>query len=372
MAQAQQVDNVRSRCVAGRPSAVALLVIAVAVALTFGGEGMARAGRHDLRLLNLCPRVARADGVAECSWISRGMNGLITDEGVVADATAQERYRSLMSELGVALAPQIVTPASTIGFAGFQLSAELATTTINAKANHWDGVEGVEVDSPASARPSSSLTTVGMFVRKGIWLPVPSMEVGAGFQHLLESQMVAYQGYLKLALHEGFQDWPLPSVAGRVGLSHVTGTSETRLDIFSFDLLFSKAFGVLGTLSIEPFVGGSYLIIKAKSGVLDATPGCDGYEALTGGSAPGPQCTPGQLGTSNDLDHGNYKFPDQDSITRKQLLAGLKFHFAAVSFVVQYGRALAEHSRDNRADGQGARDNAEAQDRFSLSAGFDY
>lgn len=354
-------------------------VVAMAALLVICAARPTLAGNNDLRLLNLCPRTT-----GECGWIER-TNGLITGVNLQAQGVnANESFRSLMSELGTVLAPHIVVPASTLGFSGFQISADVAMTSIANKAQHWDGTEVVQPQNRLSSRPDGHLTTVGVSVRKGIWLPVPSMEVGAGFIHLLESQMIAYQAYAKLAIHEGFRKLPLPNVAGRVGLSHVTGANDARIDILGLDLILSKAFGVFGTWRFEPFAGLSQFIIRARSDIFDLTPGCDGYAALDASATnatAGPQCSPQQLGNANDIGvydpkkgtvGGNFSFANQDNITRNQLFAGFKMHFSAVHFTAQYGRIFELNSRDSQPNGQGARDNAEVQQRFSLSAGLDF
>ena len=52
--------------------------------------------------------------------------------------------------------------------------------------------------------------------RKGIWLPLPGFEIGAGATKIIDSNMYAVQAYAKLALHEGFHDWEL--LQGRYAL----------------------------------------------------------------------------------------------------------------------------------------------------------
>jgi len=253
-----------------------LLLCAVGIA-GFFGEGRARAGKNDLRLLNLCP----PDPVtSECSWIKRDpTSGQIT--GTVPDTDGQSRFRSLMSELGVAIAPRLMTPADTLGFAGFQFSAELGITKINPNRTvgtppndraYWDGIENVSPNNPMAASRDSYLTTVGGYVRKGLWLPLPAFEFGAGALSILNSRMYVLQGYAKLALQEGFHGWWLPSFAVRGGASQLLGTSQVDLTVYSLDLLASKAFDIGGTARIEPFVGWSLLWISAHSGVIDATP----------------------------------------------------------------------------------------------------
>jgi hypothetical protein len=56
------------------------------------------------------------------------------------------------------------------------------------------------------------MTTIGLFARKGIWLPAPSFEIGMGAVHPAGSQMWAGQVYAKAALVEGYR--PL-AAAGR-------------------------------------------------------------------------------------------------------------------------------------------------------------
>src|SRR5579863_1312928 len=145
--------------------------VSVCGALAFGG--VAHAAKNDLQLLNLCEL---PPGATECPWIHRA-NGLITS-AVLPTPDGQALFRSLMSELGVVIAPRLQTPADTLGYAGFQFSAELGITTINNNRKvsndptgiaYWNGLEGVSAGNPNAARPSSSLTTVGGFVRKGLW-----------------------------------------------------------------------------------------------------------------------------------------------------------------------------------------------------------
>lgn len=344
--------------------------VCLAAAVSWLCPAGASAGKLDPALGNLCPpgasRALAGGEFTECSWVQRDTAGGVT--GVTLDADAESRFRSLMSELGVVMAPQLVTPADTIGFAGFQISAELGVTQISNQATYWDGVKGVAPQNRLIDRPEAWLTTVGMFVKKGIWLPLPSVEVGAGVVHLLQSQLVAYQAYAKFALHEGFHDWPLPSVAGRAGVSHVTGTDQIRLDIASFDVLASKAFGIGGTFRAEPFGGWSYLMIKAKSGVIDTTPGCDGFLS-SGGTNGGTFCGPTL--PDNDL-NANFSFADQDAIIRTRFFGGMKLKFAAVFLAAQYEFFPVGRSRDVSKTSIGARDSSNSQARVSVSGGFDF
>ena len=316
--------------------------LALALALTCSWGPPSRAERNDLRLINLCP----VSGGTACPWVVQSAgSGRIS---FAADPQATSRFRSLMSELGVVAAPRLQTPADTLGFAGLQFSAELEITQISREKSFWDGVEGVTPSNPRSSRPDPWLTTMGLFVRKGMWFPVPALEWGVGAVNILQSGMWAVQGYLKLALHEGFHDWILPSAAVRVGFSRLIGTDQVTLTVSSIDLLISKAFSIAGTARLEPFAGWDFLFIDARNGVIDPPPG-----------------TTANFG-------GTFTFSRQDAITRDRVYGGVKLKLAVLFLVAQLAVARSGRSSDGSATGNGARDMSGTQASASLSAGFDF
>ena len=344
-----------------RPLAIGIALVSISVAET------ALAGRNDLKLLNLCPQAASAAlGVQECRWVQRDDAGKVT--GVNIDSQGRSDFRSLMSELGVVMAPRVPMSADTIGFAGFQVSGELGLTQIGNNRSYWNGVNAVSPQSPNAARPDSTLTTVGVFLRKGIWFPAPSFEFGGGVVNLLNSQMLSWQGYAKFALHEGFHDLPFPSLAVRAAVSYLTGTDQVSLNTTSIDVLASKAFGVLQTLRIEPFGGWSLLMIKAGGKTIDFTPLCDSQAAL---ASPGQQissnCALAQSGTTNDL-LANAAFASHEVITRYRVFGGAKLKFGMLAVIAQYEIYLAGHSRDETS----AVDQSGQQSALSLSTGLEF
>ncbi len=352
-----------------------LLLCAVGVA-AIAGEGRARADKNDLQLINLCPTVDNpVSQLPECSWVDRPTNGPVT--GITFDSGAQTRFRSMMSELGYAIAPRVMTPADTLGFAGFQFSAEIGVTKINPEkmvdgGKYWNGIAAVRPDAPTAVRPDSYLTTVGGFVRKGLWLPLPAFEFGAGALSLLGSRMYVLQGYAKMALQEGFHDWWLPSFAVRGAASQLLGTAEVDLTVFSVDVLASKAFSVGGTARLEPFVGWSMLFIRARSGVIDATPACDALPGGPGGPATtNPQCAASQAPGGGDDLNANFTFPAQDIITRQRFIGGFKLKLSVLFVAAQVDYSPGGSSRDgSRLDG--AVDRSGSQQTYSLAAGFDF
>ena len=346
-----------------------------AALVVLAAQGAARAGKNDLQLLNLCPQRSNpSTGLSECAWVSRDpATGLIT--GTTPDIDGQSRFRSLMSELGVAIAPRLMTPADTLGYAGFQFSAELGFTKINNTRDYWDGTAAVDPLNPSAARPDAYLTTVGAFVRKGLWLPLPAFEFGAGAVKIIDSGMYSVQGYAKFALQEGFHGWALPSLAVRGSVSQLLGTDQVDLTVWGIDVLISKAFSIGGTARIEPFVGWNILFIHAQSGVIDATPGCDAYAlsqaAQTGGAAPGPSCgAPSAADPWNDL-KANFTFPSQDVITRQRWFGGFKLKLAVLFLAAELDVFPAGTSHDTMQSG-GAGDRSGTQESYSLSAGFDF
>ncbi|HVR02938.1 MAG TPA: hypothetical protein VMT47_12450 [Polyangia bacterium] len=361
------------------PHLRAHLAFVTATALAFASGGAALAGTNDLQLLNLCPPAGAPalGGTPECSWIHRDANGLIVGSDgkpgpVTVPADGQAAFRSLMSELGVVIAPRLQTPADTLGYAGFQFSAELGVTKINQSRSYWNGVAGVDAGSPAGTRPDSYLTTVGGFVRKGMWFPLPAFEFGAGALNIVGSRMYVVQGYAKIALQEGFHGWWLPSFAVRGSASQLLGTEQVDLNVYGVDVLISKAFGLAGTSRIEPFLGWNVLFIDAQSGVIDATPGCDSYEVrqATDMNPVSSHCAAAQNGTWNDTS-ANFTFPQQDVITRYRWSGGFKLKLSVLFLVGEYDFVQAGRSRDGKQP-EAARDGSGSQQSFSLSAGFDF
>jgi hypothetical protein len=306
----------------------------------------------------------------ECSWLTRDAAGTTH---VTPDADGKTQFRSLMSELGVVLAPMLHTPADTLGFAGFQFSVEVASTQISHDKPFWNGVAGVDSGNKLSWRPASSLTTVGGFVRKGLWVPFPGLEWGVGAMNLVGSSLWSLQAYAKFALLEGFNGWALPSLSVRGSVAEVVGSDQVGLTIGSIDVLISKPISVGGTARFEPFGGWNLLFIDARSGVIDATPGCDAY-ALRMASDPAQapsHCPTAQAGTWKDLD-ANFSFPKQDLILRHRLFGGFKIKLSTLFLVGQYAMTTSGTSRDEKDQLVGPRDQSGRQQSLSLAGGFDF
>jgi hypothetical protein len=278
--------------------------------------------------------------------------------GMPVGVTGQNlEYRTLVSELGVALAPRLLAPADTNGFGGFQFSADVGYTSISAEDSWWRVRDGT----------GSTLQTLGVFARKGMWLPVPSIELGAGMVHLMDSGLWTGQTYAKLALHEGYHDLPVPSVAVRGAVSRLMGSKEIDLTVASLDISISKQVGIGGTWTAEPYGGWDFLIIVPRSEVLDATPGVDPL-------APG-----------NEMDSNlDFVFKDQQDIFRHRFFVGARMQYYVFDLTLEAAFALKGSSKDDRTGTDmpctidatttscDSTDQAAAQSTFTAALGLDF
>lgn len=329
------------------------LAAALATVTALGAPGVAAAGDNDLVM-------ARLGSVIEDG------SGMPID--VVGD---NQQYRSMVSELGVVLAPRLLSPADTLGFGGFQFSVDVGYTGISNDAPYWRVLEGSDdPSSPTAVHGEGLMQTVGIFARKGMWFPAPSFEVGAGAVHLAGSQMWSAQGYAKFALHEGFHDLPIPSVAARGAASRLMGAEDIDLTVASFDVSLSKHLGLGGMMSIDPYAGWNLLIIVPRSEVVDRTPHIDALDPAA----------------END-DAMNFVFKNQTDIYRNRLFFGTKVQYYVFALTLEASFTLAGSSVDDRGgtdmacsdvtstsdlDRCDATDQAALQEAFAISLGMDF
>jgi hypothetical protein len=264
----------------------------------------ARADKNDLALWRLGRLNVNADGT-------------IPQPGVTVDAAAETQYRSLASELGTVLAPRLLMPADTLGYSGFQFDFDMSFTSVNGSSTSpfRNALERTDGNVPGL------MSTFGIFARKGLF---PSLEIGAGAIHVLETSMWALQAYTKFALHEGFHDWPLPSLAVRGAASRLMGSSQIDLTVASLDFSLSKSIGILGMVNLQPYLGYNLLWIIARSQVLDANPGCDAYDTMQNPAVTCPNPTGGSALTPGVTEiNANFVFRGQDAILRHRFFVGM-------------------------------------------------
>ena len=294
-----------------------------------------------LALGTLClTGVAALPGVAEaaCADIAPDVSNDLALECLIApraqkassDPTLREQtmYRSLISELSTVMAVPVLEPADTTGYSGFHFSFDVTATTVSNDKAYWGGYQqpdGKHALAGVRHVAGKMLPVASIMLRKGIWFPLPplpSMEIGFGASNLLQSGIYGLNGYVKLALHEGYHRVWVPSIAARATVTRIAGAPQVDLTIITAEGIISKAFGVGGTFTLEPYLGGGALFSIARSQVIDTAPTVDLYRGPT---PPSASFTPQDALTQKVV------FPTQDNILRWRLFAGINMHYAIVS-----------------------------------------
>jgi len=304
----------------------------------------------------LCVAASARPAQADSNDLVLSRLGTVSGNSVVG---SNINFRALASELGVVMAPRLSEPADTLGFGGFHFTADTAFTSISSNAAYWRALE-----TPSDG----TMTTTGLFVRKGMWIPLPSFEMGIGAVHLGASHMWASQGYVKFALQEGYHDLPLPSLAVRGAASRIMGSEQIDLTVASLDVVVSKDFGIAGMFRASPYVAWNWLFIVPRSEVIDKTPNIDS------------RADPADANM-------NFAFSDQDDIIRQRILFGSKFKYYIFTLTLEASFALKGTSVDDKAGTSmrcrdvdpsaptsdcDATDIAGAQTTFTTSLGLDF
>ena len=257
--------------------------------------------------------------------------------GVRPDAEGQSNYRSMMSELGVAIAPRLMTPADTLGYAGFQFSAELGVTKIHSDRPYWRGVDAVNPLNPSAGHADNYLTTVGGFVRKGLWFPLPAFEFGAGALNVLGSRMYALQGYAKIALQEGFHGWALPSFAVRGAASQLLGTSQVDMTVFGSTCSHLEGVQHRRNSPDRALSGLEHPLHRRaqrrhrRDAHLRRLRRC----RQRSGNGARTRLQPGRPAGRGTTLNANFTFPAQDAITRQRWFGGFKLKLSVLFLAAQ-------------------------------------
>jgi hypothetical protein len=298
-------------------------------------------------LLALASSVARADD--NDLVLARLAAPSTMNKGVIAD---NQQFRSLTSELGIVFAPRNLAPADTLGFSGFQFSTEFSFTSINTDQPYWCATEESKDCMPSADKTykkTSLVPTFGIFARKGMWFPLPSFEIGGGAVHILSSRLWSAQAYAKFALQEGFQGWPIPSVAVRGAVSRLLGVEQLDLTDVSLDISASKRFAIQGTFSLAPYASYAFLWVIPRSQVIDRTP------------------TIAVKDMPADISN-NFTFPDQSNIVRHRFFAGVKLKYYVFAVTAEVDYAFAGSSVDEPEGSPGPCDKATAEQKSVCNA----
>jgi hypothetical protein len=178
---------------------------------------------------------------------------------------SQEKFESLMTELGLIIAPVFLAPAETLGLTGFEFSLEGTVAPIHNSRNYWKGKiyptdSDAHMVSASEGNPQSLIFIPRLHIRKG--LPF-SFEIGAQLSYIPESEMFTIGAEVKWAFNEGLHN--VPDFAVRISMNHMIGPSDFELSTGGWDISISKAFGLGGLLSLTPYAGYNMLFIDASA-----------------------------------------------------------------------------------------------------------
>jgi hypothetical protein len=325
----------------------------------------AAAGTWDILVSRLCQLERQSGAIMDCGGgYTRNFHDTDPVVKIYPDNAA---FRALMSELGVVFAPDMLSPADTQGFGGFTFQVQFGFTKVNPRRNSVDPILDADangnptqghrfwraaqsVENAAFAKgdirtdpvaiqqidnqlPPGFAPTMTIMARKGLWFPLPSFEAGVGVRYLMGSQMWGPTATAKLAIHEGFQGWPVPALAVRGSGTRVIGTPDFNLTVVGLDASISKHFGVVSTFNLTPYAGYQLLWIIADSEQVDATPAINPFEELRKAYPNDPS----QWDRCRGQDcFGNFAFADLATIVRHRAFVGLKLNFYIATLMLEY------------------------------------
>jgi hypothetical protein len=300
----------------------------IALVLAYFASSTAWAGKYDLDLTPL---------------------GTVRNNGTIVQDNAG--FRSLASEVGAVVAPRPVDTADSLGLSGFALSADVGINTINKDQHYWQ---------QTSSGPSSVVPTLQFMGRKGLW---PGLEVGAGATKVFDSRMWTIGGYGKIAIHEGFHHLPIPSIAIRGMFSRLLGSKDLDLTTVSVGISLSHVFGLGSTVNLTPYVGYQALMILARTGVIDATPGWDEH---TDGAKP---CDNGDATCTVSPE---FVFKQQDAIVRHRPYLGLRMIYSVIRVTFEAMFTPPGKSEDTSVAADAVKDSSGLNQHYTVSVGLDF
>lgn len=161
-----------------------------------------------------------------------------------------DQIKLLMREIGLAIGPRSSGPFASQGSLGVDSSIEISTSGAHASADYWK--KGVET-------PSESLTSYVFRARKGM---PHSIQLGANLTHLADSNLYAAGVEFQASLIDGFKN--IPDFGVRASINGVMGNSKMDFLAGAVDVGVSKNFGILGVVSLQPWLAWSPGILYVK------------------------------------------------------------------------------------------------------------
>lgn len=158
-------------------------------------------------------------------------------------------FKEWAGELGVALAPRFLGPATTLGSMGYEVSLEIGLATIRNGRDYWQ---------KAASNPGEVLVTNQIRIRKG--LPY-SLQISGLVTHLFNSNIWAIGLEFGWAVVEGFKYIPDFSLQTSVGT--LLGAGDLAMLEVGLGAIVSKTFSVAGLFTVAPYAGYHMIYINA-------------------------------------------------------------------------------------------------------------
>lgn len=225
-------------------------------------RGLSSVGALGLALVTSSSALGAGNDFRLNSRLENGDGIFFSQSGDVFTAKP-DVWKSFVGELAYVFAPRFVSPAETLGYAGFHVGLMYSATFVSSGQDYWFSTEnGVD-----SGSPDAALQTLQLDVRKG--LP-GSVEIGLNMLWLANSSMFAPGLILDWAVLEGYSF--APDVSLRAGVNTVVGMRDMDLTVAAFDVAVSKGFGIGGMFHLAPYLAYSFMLSGAASRVIDPTP----------------------------------------------------------------------------------------------------
>ena len=276
------------RPVVARPSArraaraPSTLVAALALAASLAcASSASSASAQEMNVTLARLRTPAADGTPCFATVAAPGGGASTRSYCGDDAA----WAGIAQQLGISMAPPVLTPGNTLGPSGFYVGLEGFITNISGGRGFW--LRGTEGDATAAIEGENRFTSGSLYwqrlqVRKSLPL---GFELGTSMAHLFTTSYWSLGFDIKWSILEGFRtggEGFIPDLAVRGAVQTLLGESEFNLTIPSLELILSKGFTVAHAGTITPYLAGQYVWVLADSELVDLTPGAD---AATGGTS---------------------------------------------------------------------------------------
>jgi hypothetical protein len=272
----------------------------------------AAAREHELDL----SRLSRGD----CASTLGSGPLVLQRDGVPVLAPDNLAFRQLVSQIAETAAPTQISPVTTSGPAGFDVSLETTLSSLHDGDALQRGLRG-HAAATCDGRASVPAQLYGNRLRfeKGLPLGV-SLGANAGIVHGTGLYLVGVD--IQVALLE--EVWKLPDLALRAAINRVVGAPALSMFVASFDLVLSRRWVLFERLELSPFVGAGARWTHA-SARADLTPNIDSLNCAAGSDAV---CSAGGLGASRDDFAHDVRF-DRVSQLRYRAFAGLRLRVSS-------------------------------------------